>query len=141
MNIIYNDQKKDLPVDRLMYLFESVGWAKNEDLEVTEEILKGFMKPWLHSTLVISAWDDSRLVGAVRVLSDTIFRSVIYDLLVDPEYQGIGIGKELVGRCIKHFPYSEWLVRTEKEISGYYESIGFTISDGVFLTMDNRSFL
>ena len=60
MNISYNDQKKDLPVDQLMYLFESVGWAKNEDLEVTEEILKDFMKPWLHSTLVISAWDESR---------------------------------------------------------------------------------
>ena len=33
------------------------------------------------------------------MLSDTIFHSVIYELLVAPEYQGKGIGSELVNRC------------------------------------------
>ena len=39
----------------------------------------------------------------------------------------IDLGKELVKRCIEHFPNSEWLVQTEKHISGYYEKIGFKI--------------
>ena len=43
---------------------------------------------------------------------------LIYDLVIDPEYQNKGIGKELVKRCIEHFPNTEWLVQTEKHISG-----------------------
>ena len=99
------------------------------------------MRPWIHSTLVISAWEDERLVGAVRALSDTMFRSVIYDLLVLPEFQNRGIGKELLRRCIAHYPKSEWLVGTEKHIAGYYEKNGFmAIKDGVFLSIPCKLF-
>jgi ribosomal protein S18 acetylase RimI-like enzyme len=139
MTITYNDQKKDLPVDQLRQLFYSVGWMQSLT-EESDERLKGFIQPWIHSSLVVSAWYSDRLVGAVRVLSDTIFRSVIYDLLVLPELQNKGIGKELIKRCIEHFPNSEWLVYTTKEISGYYEKIGFTDSNDVFLTIPCRLF-
>ena len=69
------------------------------------------------------------------MLSDTIFRSVIYDLLVEPEYHGQGIGSELVRLCIEHFPSSEWLVQTEKHIYKYYEKIGFAVNGDVFLSI------
>lgn len=62
-------------------------------------------------------------------------RSVIYDLVIDPDYQNKGIGTELVRRCIEHFPNTEWLVQTEKHISGYYEKIGFKIYNDVVLTI------
>lgn len=124
MNIIYNDEKKDLPFDQLQKLFILVGWSDEGTLP--DELIAGFMCPWIHSTLVISAWDKDRLVGAVRVLSDTIFRSVIYDLLVDPEYQGHGIGSELVLRCFNHFPGSGWLVCTEGKTPYFYKKLGFS---------------
>ena len=141
MNIVYNDTKRDLPFEQLYNLFVAVGWSDGGPL--SEEMKEGFMRPWIHSTLVISAWDNGRLVGAVRVLSDTIFRSVIYDLFVLPEYQDKGIGKELVRRCIEKFPNSEWLVGTKKGISGFYEKIGFTRADGgddVFLSIPCKLF-
>lgn len=115
-------------------MFYLAGWA---DSEITPDpkILEKFNVPFINSTLVISAWDKDRLIGTVRVLSDKFIRSVIYDLVVDPEYQNKGIGKELVKRCIKHFPDCEWLVQTEKHISGYYEKIGFQIYNDVVLTI------
>jgi GNAT superfamily N-acetyltransferase len=124
MNISYNDVMKDLPFGQLYELFIAVGWSDGGEL--SDNMKAGFIKPWIHSTLVVSAWDGDRLVGAVRVLSDTIFRSVIYDLLVAPEYQGNGIGSELVRRCLERFPGSGWLVCTEGETPYFYKKLGFT---------------
>lgn len=134
MNITYNDIKKDLPVEQLHHLFFSAGWA-GSDVTPNPEMLKNFNSPFINSTLVISAWENERLIGVVRVLSDKIIRSVIYDLVVDPEFQNKGIGKELIKRCIEHFPKTEWLVQTEKHISDYYEKIGFKIYGDVVLTI------
>jgi len=138
MTITYNDQRKDVPPEQLHKLFVAVGWSDGS--ETPDMIKKGYGVPWVNSTLVISAWDGDRLVGAVRVMSDTMFRSIIYDLMVLPEYQNKGIGKELVERCIEHYPNSEWLVQTTKEISGYYEKIGFTVNNDMFLTVSCKLF-
>jgi len=137
VTITYNDTKKDLPVDQLYHLFRTAGWTGSESTP-DPYILKNFNMPFINSTLVISAWDNDHLVGAARVMSDRIIRSVIYDLVVDPEYQGIGIGKELIRRCMAHFPDSEWLVQTEKHISGYYEKLGFAVYNGVVLSIPSK---
>ena len=75
--------------------------------------------------MVILAWQDDKLLGVVRVLSDKIVRSVIYDLVVDPEFRGKGIARELIKRCIQQYPKSEWLVQIEENIAGFYEKMGF----------------
>jgi ribosomal protein S18 acetylase RimI-like enzyme len=82
---------------------------------------------------------DDILVGCVRVLSDKIFRSIIYDLAVMPEYQKQGIGKELVRRCMECFPDSEWLVETETA-AGFYERIGFKLNKDIFLSIPCKWF-
>jgi len=137
MSVIYNETKKDLPSEQLQKLFVSTGWS--DGLE-TSDMIKNYNKPFVNSTLVISAWENECLIGVVRVLSDKMFRSVIYDLLVLPEYQNKGIGKELVKRCIDHYPDSEWLVSTSEKISSYYEKIGFKIDNSVFLIIPCKLF-
>ena len=132
MNIIYDDVKKDLSLIALQKLFVAAGWSDGGE---TAEMLQNFNVPFINSTLVISAWDNTELIGVVRVLSDKMFRSIIYDLIVLPEYQGQGIGQELIKRCIDCYPNSEWLVQTTNEISPYYEKIGFTVKNDVFLTI------
>lgn len=135
MHIVY-DTRKDLPCEELHDLFIAVGWS---DGIVTPSMVENFNVPFINSTIVISAWVDDKLVGCVRVLSDRMFRSIIYDLAVMPEFQNQGIGKELVGRCMEYFPDSEWLVQTETA-TGFYEKIGFKASKDVFLKIPCKWF-
>lgn len=137
MGIIYNDTKKDLPSEQLHRLFMSVGWSDGSE---TSNMIKNYNIPFINSTLVISAWENERLIGVVRVLSDKMFRSIIYDLLVLPEFQNKGIGKELIKRCIEHFPNSEWLVQTTEKISSYYEKNSFKVNNDVFLSIQCKLF-
>ena len=90
MDIIYNDIKKDLPSEQLHKLFVSVGWSDGSE---TLDMINNYNIPFINSTLVVFAWENERLIGAVRVLSDKMFRSIIYDLLFLPQFQNKGIGK------------------------------------------------
>jgi GNAT superfamily N-acetyltransferase len=138
--ITYNDTLKDLPIDQLHNLFIAVGWWNDEPMQ--ENIAKAFMQAWQNSTLVVSAWDGEGLVGVVRVLSDTVSRSIIHDLLVAPEYQGKGIGSELVRHCFVRYPNSEWLVGLDRKNMGFYKKLGFqdTLDKGIFLCIPCKLF-
>lgn len=54
------------------------------------------------SWFVLGAYDGDTLVGFGRMTSDTIMHAMIYDLIVLPEYQGKGIGSQILGRLVEH---------------------------------------
>jgi GNAT superfamily N-acetyltransferase len=47
----------------------------------------------------IGAWDGDRMIGAVRVLTDGYFVASVPEILIDPDYRGRGIGRELMNRA------------------------------------------
>lgn len=136
MNIEYRTQK-DLPCKELYELFLAVGWADEET--TTQEMIDHFNVGFINSTFVFSVWNEDKLIGCVRVLSDLHFRSIIYDLAVLPAFQNKGIGKELVKRCRNACKDSEWLVQTDKA-KGFYEKIGFKENNDCFLTVSCNNF-
>ena len=49
-----------------------------------------------HANVLVTAWDEDRLIGISRALTDFSFCCYLSDLAVDQSYQHQGIGKELV---------------------------------------------
>lgn len=50
-------------------------------------------KAFENSELKIFVFDENRLIGTGRAISDGVYQAGIYDITVLPEYQGKGIGR------------------------------------------------
>jgi ribosomal protein S18 acetylase RimI-like enzyme len=55
-----------------------------------------------NSEPVITLWRGERLIGHGRATSDGIYRATIWDVVIDPEFQGSGLGKKLVQTILEH---------------------------------------
>lgn len=49
---------------------------------------------------MVSVYKEKSLIGFGRVLSDGILHAFIVDLIVDPHYQGCGIGKMILNNLV-----------------------------------------
>lgn len=98
-DIIYCENKWVAP-ELLKELFLSVGWLSANYADRLSLALK-------NAGTVVSAWQGNDLVGLAEVLDDGELNAYIHYLLVEPAYQGRGIGSHIVEK-IKH-KYREYL--------------------------------
>ena len=93
--------RSEIPsIDQFWRLFQTTGWNDNYRLP-PESLIQVLKASWY----VLAAYEDKELVGFGRLVSDGILHAMVYELIVLPEYQGRGIGGEilekLVERCKK----------------------------------------
>ena len=91
--------KEQLPsIDAYWDLFNTTGW--NSEYHFTaDDLKKAIEKSWY----ALSAFDSDKLIGFGRVIADGVHHALIVDIIVHPQYQGKGVGSELlqklVGKC------------------------------------------
>ena len=83
----YKIDDKNLDVSMFISFVNQV-WQGNYDVEQTRMALS--------KTLNITAYDNKKLVGCLRILSDGYYFGTITELLVLPQYQKQGIGSKLL---------------------------------------------
>ena len=94
--VTITDQKPTMP--EVLALYKSVGWSMyTRDPARLERALT-------HSLTVLSAYEGKQLVGLIRAVGDGETILFIQDLLVLPEYQRRGIGKQLIEALLARFP-------------------------------------
>ena len=64
-------------------------WAKNRTI-------KDLKKCLANSDVIVSLWVGNEIVGFGRALTDGIYRGVLWDIVIDQNYQGKGYGKLIV---------------------------------------------
>ena len=96
-------EEKIFTQTQIQQLFLSVNWVSGN---YPDRLYKALM----NSSTVLTAWDDNKLVGLIRVLDDTEILAQIHYVLVHPDYQGQGIaGKmlEYIKKKYKDYLYIE----------------------------------
>ena len=117
MSIIYQ-KNRNISAQPLERLFASVNWSSAKYPQRLARAIHG-------SDTVYTAWDGKTLVGLINVLDDGNMTAYSPFLLVDPAYQGKGIGKRLL-EMVKR-DYRDFLRIT---LVSYHSSEGFYRKEG-----------
>ncbi len=88
MDIQYKNDTDGVDWERVSELFERVGWGTRN----ADDIQAAFRS----SSYVRCAYDGRTLVGIGRTVDDGQYYALIVDLVVDPQYQGRGIGSNIL---------------------------------------------
>lgn len=111
-------------IDGFCRLRESVGFQKLS-AEQAETVLS-------NTPLIVSAVCDGKYIGVVRVLTDMVTDAYITDVIIDPNFQGSGLGKQLVGKaieCLKNHSVCDVKLAcslyANKGKEPFYEKFGF----------------
>lgn len=92
-----------------------------------------------HADLLITAWDEQRLVGVARAVTDFSYCCYLSDLAVNKEYQKQGIGKELI-RLVQEQIGDEvvLLLLSAPAAMDYYPRIGFDKVENGYIIPRNK---
>ena len=91
-------------------------------------------KMFANSNLTITAWDNNKLVGISRSVTDFSFCCYLSDLAVRKEYQKLGIGKELIRMTHENIGESVMLLLlSAPPAMEYYPKVGFEKVENGFI--------
>ena len=122
MSIIYRDNAVLTPEEAIaLYRKSTRGERRPVD---RPDIFAGMLK---YANLIVTAWDDHRLVGIARSLTDFTYVTYLADLAVDVDYQHQGIGKQLITETQRRVePECMMVLLAAPKANDYYPKLGFT---------------
>jgi predicted N-acetyltransferase YhbS len=92
-----------------------------------------------HANLICTAWDDTKLVGVARSLTDFEYCCYLSDLAVDEEYQRVGIGKGLIRLTQSRLgEKAKIILLAAPKAEEYYRRIGFEAHQSAWLLPAKR---
>lgn len=117
--ITFSD-RRDILIEQILPIYESNGWSSARKPQILHQAL-------LNSHTLVSAWDEEKLVGIGNAISDGFLVVYYPHLLVDLDYQGQGIGKQIMEILKKQYEgiHMQMLV-AESEAIAFYQKCGFT---------------
>lgn len=127
--IVYKYDNENVDFNRVLEILK-LAFGKRE-FEY-EKVKKSF----LNSSHVIYSYDDEKLIGFARAISDSTW-AVIYNVALDPKYQGKGIGKEIINRLVKSLGNRHIFTFTHPRTISLYEHLGFLRSKMAFKYIKN----
>ena len=103
-------------------LNDNAPWAKNRSINKMRKML-------INSDVIITAWKDKELIGFGRATTDKSFRAVLWDVVVDKQYENLGIGKKILQTILNNPSISkvERIYLMTTSCSKFYLKQGFTI--------------
>nr|YP_009391346.1 hypothetical protein [Platysiphonia delicata]ARW59490.1 hypothetical protein [Platysiphonia delicata] len=128
---IYLNINSNINLHDLEKLCNSVGWVKRPIKKVKIALNNSF----LNASLFYYHNNNKKLIGFARVTSDQSFNATIWDVVIDPKFQKMGLGSILINQVIKELRYYDISTITlfaDPDVVPFYQHLGFIVDpDGV----------
>ncbi|MNX30580.1 putative acetyltransferase [compost metagenome] len=127
MEIIYKFDVKPT-ADQIIELYDKAELPRpTNDKERIRKIYE-------NSNLIFTAWDNEKLVGVSRSITDWAWSCYLADLAVNPEYKKSGIGKKLIELTKEKVGEQTMvLLLSVPTAMEYYPKVGFSKEDRSFI--------
>ncbi|MEL4304302.1 GNAT family N-acetyltransferase [Methanococcoides sp. LMO-2] len=111
-------------VEEYQTLREAVGWNRIADPKAVETGLN-------NSLFCVCVVLDNKVIGCGRVIGDMGIYYYVQDIIVLPEFQGKGLGKQIIDTIMDYLeehasPGTFVGLMSAKGLSRFYERYGFT---------------
>ena len=103
-------------------LNRNTSWAANRKKNDIKKMLS-------KSDVIVSAWKENNLIGFGRASSDQVFRSVLWDVVVEEKYQRFGVGKLIINTLLtnKVISQAERIYVMTTHFENFYSKMGFEV--------------
>ncbi|KAK0585505.1 hypothetical protein LWI29_029571 [Acer saccharum] len=121
----------DVDIYDLQALCDKVGWPRRPLSKLAAALKNSYMVATLHSVRRApgsEGIDEKKLIGMARATSDHAFNATIWDVLVDPSYQGQGLGKALVEKIVRALlqrDIGNITLFADSQVVEFYRNLGF----------------
>ncbi|MBL4632842.1 MAG: GNAT family N-acetyltransferase [Kofleriaceae bacterium] len=134
MSIRHIDSLTKHQIDTLTGLFKELWWTPDRSRDQVERMLQ-------HSLVVAIENDQQQLIAFARVLSDRVFKALIFDVVVTAVHRGTGLGRVLMDAIVHHSCLTEvrhFELYCAPEMKPLYQKWGFSDSLGelTFMRLD-----
>ncbi|MGE5621119.1 MAG: GNAT family N-acetyltransferase [archaeon] len=83
-------------------------------------------KAFQNSFSVVFVFDNDKMIGFGRAISDGAYQAAVYDVVVLPEFQGKGIGRLIMDRILKKVSHCNVILYASPGKEGFYLKQGFS---------------
>ncbi|MBE9111623.1 GNAT family N-acetyltransferase [Nodosilinea sp. LEGE 07298] len=120
-----------MQVEQLHQMYLQEWWSKERTLADVPTLLS-------NSDLLFGLWDEEsqRLAAFCRVLTDWVYRAIVFDVIVAADYRGQGLGAKLIEHITTHPRLSavECIqLFCTPEMQPFYKKYGFTRAEQLLM--------
>lgn len=116
-----------------MYRFvenlDNVCWEQLCDLyektDLGERKAAELQHAFCQSSHVVVVYQEQKIVGGGRAISDGVYYAGIFDIAVLPEHQGHGLGREIMNRLLAKLEKQFIVLTTTVGKEPFYSKLGF----------------
>jgi ribosomal protein S18 acetylase RimI-like enzyme len=114
---------------KIQYNCSDINW--NDVSNILKKVGMSYFEENVHkkafenSHTVVFAFDDDKLIGFGRAISDGVYQAAIYDVAVLPEYQSKKIGATIIDSILKLIPTCNAILYASPGKEIFYEKQNF----------------
>ena len=92
-----------------------------------------------NSYAVVFVFDEKKMIGLGRSISDGVRQTALYDIAIDPTYQGYGIGRKVVDILLNATPDCNFILYASPGKEDFYRKLGFKkMKTGMMIFADSK---